>query len=119
MDHDCLAAFLGGEIERNHREAMLAQGIEFPGVEPEGGTFEFGEKKEREDDSDVTDDHASCSNCCDFDVTVEHPCDTEAPQCDTKAECHTHPPHCKTNEEHCDHKKGYEPPKHASWLDKP
>jgi len=105
MNHDFLAAFLGGEIQRNYRGAVLE----------EDGPLEI-EANGKSDDSNP---NPSCSNCCTDKVTVENPCVTEAPQCDTKVECHTHHPQCKTHEHHCHQRKTYEPPKHASWFDQP
>ena len=105
MDHDFLAAFLGGEIQHNYRGAVLE----------EEGAWEI----EANGNSGPTDSNTTCSNCCVAEESAQNPCVTEAPQCETKVECQTHHPQCKTHEHHCHHRKAYEPPKHASWFDQP
>lgn len=104
MDHDFLAAFLGGEIERKHSDSVHAPGLQFPGVEGEDDAVELHEEKDHSTDSDPTDGGPTCSKCCD-DFTVGGQCLSRAP-------------HCQTHERHCHHKKEEEPPRHASWFDR-
>ena len=109
MDHDFLAGFLAGEVQRRHLDSLQAAGggLLCPGVDED---LDSPELEAQKGDSGATDANPTCSNCC----SNQGDCDLE-----TKAQCHTRPPHCKTHEHDCKHKPGYEPPKHASWFDRP
>jgi len=114
VDQDFVAGFLAGEVQRRHVDSLKASGLLFPGGEddPEAQDLEPGKG-----DSDDTVGDPLCSLCCSKLIG----CLTDHPVCDTKLQCHTLPPHCKTHEPDCKHKPlpGYEPPKHASWFDRP
>lgn len=119
VDHDFLAAFLGGEILQRHPGAIL----------DEEAFLGYDAKKKKEDTvkSGTTDDSLTCTNCCQQGESQLEPCVTNQPNCQTKigcethvADCKTHPPHCKTHEYGCHHhKKAYEPPRHESWFFRP
>src|SRR5258708_5846077 len=119
MDHDFLAAFLAGEVQSRHLDSLKAAGggLLCPGV---GEELDAPGLEAQNPDSGATDANPSCSNCCsnqggDCDLVTHHP------KCDTKLQCQTHAKHCKSHEPGCKHKHnpGYEPPKHASWFDRP
>lgn len=110
MDHDFLAAFLAGEVQRRHWDSLQAAGsaLQFPGA------GEDVDAPEREAQVQTEDTDPGCDTCGFICPEV-----TEHPRCDTLLQCHTRAPHCKTHEHECKHKPGYEPPKHASWFDRP
>lgn len=97
-----LAGFLAGEIQRNHGDAIY-----FPGLEGGGDAAEFHDEKIQ---TGTTDARPSCSNCCNDSVNL--PCLTDPPVCDTKVGCRTQAPQCPPEQK-------YGAPKHASWLDRP
>src|SRR5579863_265542 len=117
-DHDFLAAFLAGEVQRRHLDSLKAAGaaLHFPGA---------GE------DVDAPELEAQFSENSDPGCSCIGSCASEHPACDTEVQCHTRPPHCKTHEHECKtdhhecktqheckHKPEHEPPKHASWFDR-
>ncbi len=112
VDHDFLAAFLGGDVQRKHWDSLIAAGLQFPGMEEDLDPPEM-EAQERQCNSTPSDADANCSSCC----SALSDCDqTEPPRCNTqKPVCNTEVPQCQA-ERHHHHK---EPHKHASWFDRP
>jgi hypothetical protein len=111
MDHDFLASFLAGEAQRRYLDSLAASELLCPAVDED---LDPPDLHAQHGSSDDTDGSPTCSNCC----SQNRGCEVTAGGCDTKAQCQTHAPNCKTHEANCK-KPGYEPPKHASWFDRP
>ncbi len=109
MDHDSVATFLAGEIQRKHWDSITARGMQFSGQAEDADPTELPPARE----SDVSNPDPACSLCCSEGADCEM---TEPPRCKTQ------PPVCKTEEPHCAAERPHhhkEPHKHASWFDRP